>query len=100
MPEDISVIGHEGSPIMAFTDPPLTTVEQPVEQLAAAAVRALIEDIENTPRLRRELLFQPELIVRGSTAAASPTLPGCSRRSSAQNQLLTTHPAASRPLAP
>ncbi len=75
VPEDISVTGYDGSPIMAFTDPPLTTVKQPVEQLAAAAVRALIEDIENTPRPRHELLFQPELIVRGSTAAASPTPP-------------------------
>lgn len=70
VPQDISVTGYDGSPIMAFTDPPLTTVKQPVEQLAAAAVRSLIEDIEDFPRHRGELLFQPELIVRGSTGAA------------------------------
>jgi len=67
VPQDISVTGYDGSPIMAFTDPPLTTIKQPVEQLAATAVRSLIEDIEGTPRPRGELLFQPELIVREST---------------------------------
>lgn len=72
VPHDVSVTGYDGSPITAFTDPPLTTVRQPVEQLAAAAVRSLIEDIEGSPRPRQELLFEPELIVRGSTAA-SPT---------------------------
>lgn len=72
VPRDISVTGYDGAPIMAFTDPPLTTVRQPVEQLAAAAVRSLIDDIEGNPQPRTELLFQPELIVRGSTGA-TPT---------------------------
>lgn len=67
VPDDISVTGYDGSPIMAFTDPPLTTIRQPVEAAAAAAVRSLIEDIEGTPRPREELLFQSELIVREST---------------------------------
>lgn len=72
VPHDISVIGYDGSPIMAFTDPPLTTIRQPVEDLAAAAVRSLIEEIEGTTRRHVELLFQPELIVRGSTGSAAP----------------------------
>ena len=70
VPRDVSVTGYDSAPIMAFTDPPLTTVQQPVEQLAAAAVRSLIEDIEGAPRPRQELLFEPELIVRGFTAAS------------------------------
>ncbi len=70
VPQDISVTGYDGSPLMAFTDPPLTTVKQPVEALAATAVRSLIEEIEGTPHPRTELLFQPELLVRESTTTA------------------------------
>ena len=71
VPEDISVIGYDGAPIMAFTGPPLTTVKQSVDALAGAAVQSLVQDIEGRPRPRTELLFQPELIVRDSTDAAS-----------------------------
>lgn len=70
VPRDISVIGCDGSPIMSFTDPPLTSLKQPVEQLAGATVRSLIAEIEGTPRPRNELLFQPELILRGSTGSS------------------------------
>ena len=71
VPGDISVIGYDGAPIMAFTGPPLTTIRQPVGALASAAVRSLVDDIEGRPQPRTELLFQPELIVRNSTAAVS-----------------------------
>lgn len=70
VPEDISVIGYDGAPVMAFTAPPLTTIRQSVDALAGAAVQALVQDIEGRPRPRTELLFQPELIVRNSTDAA------------------------------
>jgi DNA-binding LacI/PurR family transcriptional regulator len=69
VPGDVSVIGYDGAPIMAFTGPPLTTIKQPVTALAGAAVRSLVEDIEGRPQPRTELLFQPELIVRNSTDA-------------------------------
>jgi LacI family repressor for deo operon, udp, cdd, tsx, nupC, and nupG len=70
VPNDISVIGYDGAPIMAYTGPPLTTIKQAVDSLTGTAVRSLIEEIEGTPRPRTELLFQPELIVRSSTDAA------------------------------
>lgn len=70
VPADVSVVGFDGAPIMAFTDPPLTTLRQPVPQLASAAVRGLIEEIEGEPRPRTELLFSAELVLGGSTDAA------------------------------
>ena len=75
VPQDISVIGYDGSPVMAFTGPPLTTIKQPVDALAGAAVQSLVRDIEGRPGPRTEVLFQPELVVRSSTDAA-PTRPG------------------------
>jgi len=70
VPGDISVVGFDDSLLMAFTDPPLTTVRQPALAMSETAVATLISEIGGTRGLRTELLFHPELIVRGSTGAA------------------------------
>lgn len=70
VPGDVSVVGFDDSPLIAFTDPPLTTVRQPVQAMGHAAVSALVAEISGTPASRTELMFHPELIVRGSTGAA------------------------------
>ncbi len=70
VPEDVSVVGFDDSPLIPFTDPPLTTVRQPVRAMATAAVGALLEAVAGTPVQRTEYVFQPELVVRGSTSQA------------------------------
>lgn len=69
VPRDCSVVGYDDSVLMAYTDPPLTTVRQAVGPMATAAVHALIDEINGTQAPRDEFLFRPELIVRASTAA-------------------------------
>ncbi|MFG1924770.1 LacI family DNA-binding transcriptional regulator [Cryptosporangium sp. NPDC048952] len=70
VPGDVSVIGFDDSLLVAFTDPPLTTVRQPVQAMGIAAVRMLLGEITGAPGPKSEFLFQPELVVRGSTGAA------------------------------
>lgn len=70
VPGDVSVTGYDGSPLMAFTDPPLTGLRQPVDRLTEAAVRSLVEEVEGSPRPRTELLYRPELVFRSSTGPA------------------------------
>lgn len=70
VPDDVSVVGYDDAPLIAFTEPPLTTVRQPVEAMARAAVSALLTEIHGERAPRTELLFSPELVVRGSTGAA------------------------------
>lgn len=72
VPRDISVVGYDDSPLIAFTDPPLTTVRQPVQAMGQASVRTLLEEIGGTPAPHSEFLFMPELVVRGSTASGRP----------------------------
>ena len=72
VPGDVSVVGFDDSPLIAFADPPLTTIRQPVEAMGAAAVNVLLEEIGGNPVQRGEFVFQPELVVRGSTGAARP----------------------------
>src|SRR4051812_42190523 len=70
VPRDVSVVGYDDSLLIAFTDPPLTTVRQAVQAMGAAAVRALLDEIAGLPAPRAEYVFRPELVVRASTAAA------------------------------
>ncbi|PLW71873.1 LacI family DNA-binding transcriptional regulator [Streptomyces sp. SCUT-3] len=69
VPGDVSVVGFDDSPLIAFTDPPLTTIRQPVTAMGQAAVRALLEEVGGTPAPHSEFVFMPELVVRGSTAS-------------------------------
>ena len=78
MPGDLSVVGFDDSGFMNCTDPPLTTVRQPIEAMGKAAVTLLVNQMEGVAVYPEELLFEPELVVRGSTGPApvrtSPTV--------------------------
>ncbi|CAM5367368.1 LacI family DNA-binding transcriptional regulator [Streptomyces mordarskii] len=74
VPHEVSVVGFDDSPLIAFTDPPLTTVRQPVQSMATAAVGALLEEMAGNPVQHTEFVFQPDLVVRGSTAQAPPAV--------------------------
>lgn len=69
VPGEVSVVGFDDSPLIAFTDPPLTTVRKPIGPMASAAVQTLLEEIGGAPPKNIELVFQPELVVRGSTGS-------------------------------
>ncbi len=71
VPDDISVVGYDDSLFMSCTEPPLTTVRQPIEPMGRAAIDLLVGQIEGRHVQHDELLFEPELVVRGSTAPAS-----------------------------
>ncbi|WP_406136202.1 LacI family DNA-binding transcriptional regulator [Streptomyces sp. NBC_01089] len=68
VPGDISIVGYDDSAFMNCTDPPLTTVRQPIEAMGRAAVELLSLQIGGRTVPSDELLFEPELVVRGSTA--------------------------------
>lgn len=73
VPEDLSVVGFDDSPLARRMRPTLTTVRQPVAEkghTAAAALTALIERAKSeTHKSRaRHFLLPTELIVRDSTA--------------------------------
>jgi DNA-binding LacI/PurR family transcriptional regulator len=69
-PADVSVVGFDDSALMSCTDPPLTTVRQPIELMGRAAIDLLVGQVSGMDVVLDELLFEPELVVRGSTAPA------------------------------
>jgi DNA-binding LacI/PurR family transcriptional regulator len=70
VPGDVSVVGYDDSGWLNCTDPPLTTVRQPIESMGKAAVALLVNQMETATVQPEELLFEPELVVRGSTGPA------------------------------
>lgn len=74
VPRDVSIIGFDDSAFGTHTDPPLTTIRQPIAQMATAIVRSLLEEVRDGKHSRREYLFAPELVLRSSTSTASTTI--------------------------
>ncbi|GGT47471.1 hypothetical protein GCM10010207_55050 [Streptomyces atratus] len=67
VPADVSVVGYDESAFMNCTEPPLTTVRQPIEAMGRAAVELLCVQIGGRTVPSDEMLFEPEPVVRGST---------------------------------
>jgi LacI family transcriptional regulator len=70
VPEDIAVSGFDDIPLAARTNPPLTTVRQPIQRLGATAAETLIDLIDHPGTQPRRVLLTTELIIRASCGAA------------------------------
>lgn len=68
VPDDVSVVGYDDTDLMRFTDPPLTTIRQPVEHLADHIATEILGQIGGRPPDAHETLFRGELIARSTTA--------------------------------
>ncbi|WP_332718166.1 LacI family DNA-binding transcriptional regulator [Pelagibacterium mangrovi] len=66
-PEDVSILGFDGIPAGAFSDPGLTTIEKPARAIGLEGMKLLTETIEGKLEHRRVLL-ECGLLVRGSLA--------------------------------
>ncbi|MBA2175044.1 LacI family DNA-binding transcriptional regulator [Halobacillus locisalis] len=68
IPNELSVIGFDNQVISKITEPKISTVEQPIEQMAQKAVHVLVDKINDQKPLIRERYELPlELIIREST---------------------------------
>jgi len=68
IPEDLSIIGFDDIPAAEWIEPGLTTIRQPVVQMAETAMRALLRHLDGDEELPQRIELGTELVVRGSTA--------------------------------
>lgn len=66
VPDDVAVVGFENSVLARHTNPPLTTVRQPVEELGRTMAR-ILTDITLNDGPRRQITLPTELVVRESS---------------------------------
>jgi DNA-binding LacI/PurR family transcriptional regulator len=67
IPDDIAVVGFDGSPAAGIAEPPLTTVHQPAEAMGHHMARLLVALISGEPVDERAVILVPDLVVRDST---------------------------------
>lgn len=71
-PDDISIVGFNDMPFVDRLRPPLTSVRIPQREIGKVAADLLLERLDGGVEVADEILLQPELIVRGSTAPPRP----------------------------
>lgn len=67
VPEDVAVVGFDDAPIARQSDPPLTTVFQPIEEMGRQMAQLLVSRIRGEQRATTTILLDTELIERAST---------------------------------
>ena len=73
IPDDVSILGFDDIPLASYCTPALTTLAQPISEIAAAAVDGLLAELESDPAPpAHSRVFRPTLVVRGSTAPPAP----------------------------
>ena len=66
-PEDVLLTGVNGIDLATLVSPPLTTMHQPCEAIAQAALETLLWRMENPDAATRRLLVASDIVIREST---------------------------------
>ena len=73
IPEDLSVVSFDGAPVCEFCFPPLSTIEQPFEEMGQVAVARLLDAIGHAKKGRdMRAVIRSRLILRESIASPKP----------------------------
>lgn len=67
VPDDLSIVGFDDTILAGVTDPPLTTIAQPIERMGKQAFNLLIDNLMNSESVKQRIVLRPELIIRHST---------------------------------
>ncbi|HUQ58082.1 LacI family DNA-binding transcriptional regulator [Lentzea sp.] len=66
VPGDVAVVGFDDSAPALLCRPPLTTIRQPVEEMAAKMAEMLLSSLDFPEQRPRSVIFEPELVLRAS----------------------------------
>ncbi|MFC1419107.1 LacI family DNA-binding transcriptional regulator [Streptacidiphilus cavernicola] len=66
VPEDVAVVGFDDSAIARHTDPPMTSVRQPTEEMGRVMARLLLDQIAAPERTHQQIALATDLVVRTS----------------------------------
>ncbi|MFB3918688.1 MAG: LacI family DNA-binding transcriptional regulator [Candidatus Velamenicoccus archaeovorus] len=69
VPEDISIIGFDDDPVCLYGPVALTTVRQPIKEMAQEAVKELYLRMQDPDRQINKIILSTELIIRDSARA-------------------------------
>ena len=67
VPGNVALVGFDDSPVALLTDPPLTSVRQPIEEMGREMARLLIRTAAEPATATRRVVLTTELVVRRSS---------------------------------
>lgn len=68
VPQDVSIVGYDDVTVSQWIEPALTTVHQPLREMAATATRMLLQLADGQTLAHQRIELATELVVRRSTA--------------------------------
>ena len=71
IPDDLSVVGFDDLAVGEWLTPPLTTIRQPLEDMARVAIRTALSMVKQGSNPRSRVALKTSLVVRESTAPVS-----------------------------
>ncbi len=74
VPDDIALVGYDDLPAATLTNPPLTTIRQPIKRAGQTAVETLLDLIAHGSEPPRRIILPTELVIRQSCSAARPLI--------------------------
>jgi LacI family transcriptional regulator len=66
VPDEVALVGFDDMPRAATTNPPLTTIRQPIRRAGLLAVEMLTDILENGAKPPRRIILPTELVIRAS----------------------------------
>lgn len=70
VPDEIALIGYDDIDFASAAVVPFSSIRQPSSLIGATAVQLLLEEAADPDLKARQVVYQPELVVRASTAGA------------------------------
>lgn len=67
IPDDLSIVGFDDTLLATITDPALTTVAQPINEMGRQVMDLLIQEVEKKKKVKQRVVLLPELKIRHST---------------------------------
>ncbi|MGG5359498.1 MULTISPECIES: LacI family DNA-binding transcriptional regulator [unclassified Enterococcus] len=71
VPQDISLIGFDDSPVVSYLNPPLTTVHKPLREISEQGTKMLLSLIQGTPPSKKKVQLTTTLNIRQSVKEAN-----------------------------
>jgi DNA-binding LacI/PurR family transcriptional regulator len=68
VPADVAVVGYDDSPVATSTNPQLTSVHQPIEEMGREVARLLIDAVDGSDRPKRRVILATDLVKRASSS--------------------------------
>ena len=65
------MVGFDDSPLAGTTQPPLSSVRQPIEEMGREMTRLLMQEIRSPGGAPRRVILETQLVVRDSSAGVT-----------------------------